>query len=731
MMLRIILISFFYFIQVSVFCQEEVISEEKFKDNSNNWLTIDNLDGLIKIQNRTFIIEPKNAPGLIARHEVKIDPNRDFSVSCSTIWTGNTENDYFGLTWGANANNKDYFFFGITANGLYSNNIFTSNKWSFPFLNAPTEYINKKGNNKIEIKKVGSIINFYINDNKVNEAKFEPLFGDGVGFYVSSKQQIIFDDLKVSYDEKQIITDKIAPVFSKENVIFEENFKDNFNNWVAFDDLSGLIKIKNNSYSIEPKNSPALIARQEVKIDPSRDFSISSSTVWNSGISNNVFGLSWGGSDSKNFHVFGITADGIYGYEINSSDVWSRPIARTPSIYINKKGNNKIEIKKVGSIIKFYINENKVNEAKFEPFFGDKVGFYVSSKQQIIFNNLKISYDERQIILDNIGPEITITEPITGRGVTIDDSEKQVLIKGKATDISGIYEVIINGNTANLNANGDFEQKINLAVGNNLIKVEAKDTKNNIGSYSFYLNGKEKVFNEITNNDAPINKIEKRLALVIGNANYEGGSAKLKNPLNDAILMSSTLENLGFEVIKRFDANKQSMEDAIREFSRKLPNFNVALFYYAGHGVQVDGMNWFIPIGAKLNEKTDCKFEAISVNFVVEEFEKYPDNVNLVILDACRSNPFRGWSRGGDQGFKAINPTRGTIISYATSEGSTASDGVGENGLFTKELVKQMNIPQSIESVFKKTRVQVLKISNGGQSPQEWTQLTGDFYFKK
>ncbi len=373
-----------------------------------------------------------------------------------------------------------------------------------------------------------------------------------------------------------------------------------------------------------------------------------------------------------------------------------------------------------------------MNEAKFEPFFGDKVGFYVSSKQQIIFDDLKVSYDERQIILDNIGPEITITEPITGRGVTIDDSKKQVLIKGKATDISsGIYEVTINGTIANLNANGDFEQKINLAVGNNSITVEAKDTKNNIGSYTFNLNRKEDTFNEIASNDAPINKIEKRLALVIGNANYEGGSAKLKNPLNDAILMSRTLENLGFEVIKRFDANKQSMEDAIREFSRKLPNFNVALFYYAGHGVQVDGMNWFIPIGAKLNEKTDCKFEAISVNFVVEEFEKYPDNVNLVILDACRSNPFRGWSRGGDQGFKAINPTRGTIISYATSEGSTASDGVGENGLFTKELVKQMNIPQSIESVFKKTRVQVIKISNGGQSPQEWTQLTGDFYFKK
>jgi uncharacterized caspase-like protein len=173
------------------------------------------------------------------------------------------------------------------------------------------------------------------------------------------------------------------------------------------------------------------------------------------------------------------------------------------------------------------------------------------------------------------------------------------------------------------------------------------------------------------------------------------------------------------------------MELAIREFSKKLPNSTVALFYYAGHGVQVDGLNYLIPTDANLNDKGDCKFEAVSVNFVVEEFEQYPDNVNIVILDACRNNPFRSWARGGERGFKAINPTSGTIIAFATSEGSTASDGTGNNGLFTQELVKQMTVPQAIESVFKKTRVQVQKLSNGAQSPQEWSQLTGDFYFNK
>ncbi len=222
---------------------------------------------------------------------------------------------------------------------------------------------------------------------------------------------------------------------------------------------------------------------------------------------------------------------------------------------------------------------------------------------------------------------------------------------------------------------------------------------------------------------------EKRLALVIGNSVY--GETNLKNPVNDANLIEGTLKNLGFEVIKRINASKTDMENAIKMFSKKLPDYNVTLFYYAGHGIQVEGMNYLIPVDAVMKEKTDCKWEAISVNYIVEEFEKYPDNTNIVILDACRNNPFISWERGGETGFKAISPASGTIISFATSEGAAASDGQGANGLFTEELVKQMIISQPIESVFKKTRVQVEKRSKNAQSPQEWSKLKGDFYFKK
>jgi hypothetical protein len=223
---------------------------------------------------------------------------------------------------------------------------------------------------------------------------------------------------------------------------------------------------------------------------------------------------------------------------------------------------------------------------------------------------------------------------------------------------------------------------------------------------------------------------EKRLALIIGNSRYKN-SAPLKNPANDANLMEGTLKNLGFQVIKRLDAGKDDMLSAIREFEDKLPDYNVALFYYAGHGNQVDGKNYLIPTDAKLEKPSDCKFEAIQVDLIVEEFERYQDNTNIVILDACRNNPFASWARGGEAGFKMMTFTSGTIVAYATSEGTTAADGKGDNGLYTEELVKQMLVPQPISSVFMNTRVQVRKLSNNAQVPSEVNKLNGDFFFKK
>jgi uncharacterized protein (TIGR02145 family) len=224
---------------------------------------------------------------------------------------------------------------------------------------------------------------------------------------------------------------------------------------------------------------------------------------------------------------------------------------------------------------------------------------------------------------------------------------------------------------------------------------------------------------------------EKRIALVIGNSAYLNGQV-LKNPVNDANLMATTLQKLGFSVVKVLNANKMQMENAILSFSRKLSGTNVALLFYAGHGIQVNGVNYLLPTDANVEDQLSVQFQAVDVGKVVSQFEAYPNNINILILDACRNNPFRSWMRSvGNRGFKAIVAPSGTLIAFATSEGSTASDGMGINGLYTQELVKQMLIPQSIETVFKKTRINVERLSSDAQSPQEWTKLKSDFYFNR
>jgi uncharacterized protein (TIGR02145 family) len=224
---------------------------------------------------------------------------------------------------------------------------------------------------------------------------------------------------------------------------------------------------------------------------------------------------------------------------------------------------------------------------------------------------------------------------------------------------------------------------------------------------------------------------EKRIALIIGNSAYLNGGA-LKNPVNDANLMATTLKSLGFEVILKTNANLKSMQTATVDFTNKIANYDVALFFYAGHGIQINGENYLIPVDAKLDDKASCQFEAFNINFINNAFQENQNHLNVMILDACRNNPFRSWMRGGSRGFQAIkNQAAGTIIAFATREGETASDGDGNNGLFTEKLVKQMKKSQNITEVFQNTRVEVLKASENTQCPQEWNMLTGNFCFFK
>jgi hypothetical protein len=223
---------------------------------------------------------------------------------------------------------------------------------------------------------------------------------------------------------------------------------------------------------------------------------------------------------------------------------------------------------------------------------------------------------------------------------------------------------------------------------------------------------------------------EQRVALVIGNSAYE--VSPLKNPVNDARDVAQTLTALGFQVIHKDNLNQVEMKRVIRDFGEKIKNGGVGLFYFAGHGVQVNGANYLIPVGAVIEKQQEVEYEAVDVGFVLAQMENAKTRMNIVILDACRNNPFARSFRSESNGLASINAPSGTLIAYATAPGSVASDGDGKNGLFTQELLFNMRtIGLGVEDVFKRARSSVREKTQGKQTPWESSSLVGDFYFTR
>lgn len=223
---------------------------------------------------------------------------------------------------------------------------------------------------------------------------------------------------------------------------------------------------------------------------------------------------------------------------------------------------------------------------------------------------------------------------------------------------------------------------------------------------------------------------EKRVALVIGNSAYR--VAPLPNPVNDARDMAQALVKLGFDVIHKENATQNEMKAAIRTFGERINSGAVGLFYFAGHGVQVNGENFLIPVNAVITKEQEIEYESVNVGLVIAQMENAKNIMNIVILDACRNNPFARSFRSDTRGLAYMSAPSGTLIAYATAPGSVASDGDGKNGLYTQELLKSMSTAGlRIEDVFKRVRVAVQKKTDNRQVPWESSSLVGDFYFLK
>ena len=222
---------------------------------------------------------------------------------------------------------------------------------------------------------------------------------------------------------------------------------------------------------------------------------------------------------------------------------------------------------------------------------------------------------------------------------------------------------------------------------------------------------------------------EKRVALVIGNGDYPAG--RLANAVLDARAMAVALRELGFEVLAHENAGYREMRRAMAAFGERLARDAVGLFYYAGHGLQVNGKNYLVPTDAEIKSERYVAAEALEAEGVLAQMQEAQTRVNIVILDACRDNPFTTRFRGLTRGLAFMAAPAGTYMAYATAPGSVAEDGEpGRNGIYTGELLKALREPGlRIEDVFKRVRIAVQSRTENRQNPWDASSMTGDFYF--
>ncbi|MDW7692552.1 caspase family protein [Flammeovirgaceae bacterium SG7u.111] len=734
--------------------QKEDIFFDGFSDNRNDWAEGNNLgNGARKgaVQNGYYYFESKTEKAGVTHKSIKLDESRDFEIEARIKFASGVETSGIGLLWGLNSDPYGDYSFFFSANGKYE---ITKYKGKYHKYKDWTEssIVRKYDYNKLTVRKKGSTMYFFMNEELVHTMGYVSFFGSKIGFQVGEKSVIHVDYLRVSYlksgssyvSNTNYNSSKGRNYYdfnsSNKRALYTQSFSsstEDFAEGTFGESNQRVAKIINGYYQWESKNESAASTWHTIKIDQSKDFEIESRIRFVRGKEASMVSMFWGRGESGYRYDLGFNGNGKITIDKYVGE-WVDFLKWQLFDGVNKTSYNKLTVRKVGNQMYFFYNEVLAHSMPFEPFYGDRIGFVCPPSSIINVDYLNVHYLEggapqevTQVVAQNTPPKLVITEPDISRGFKVVQF-KTVRVSGMATDPDGVYEVLINGMEANLQSNGFFSLDVPLAVGNNTIEVKATDVKMLAAKQTFKIERNGGAVAVQTGGGAALPP-QKRLALVVGNSNYTNGGS-LRNPLNDARSIKASLEQLGFTVLKAEDCTQSSMKRAIDEFGAKLQGYDIGLFFYAGHGIQVNGNNYLVPINAKLETANDVEYDCVRADRVLAKMESAGAKTNIVILDACRDNPFeRSWQRSAKgTGLAFMNAPSGSIIAYATAPGNTASDGYGANGLYTESLLEEMKNPNlTILQMFQRVRAKVVEKSNGKQTPWESTSLTGDFFFKK
>jgi WD40 repeat protein len=361
---------------------------------------------------------------------------------------------------------------------------------------------------------------------------------------------------------------------------------------------------------------------------------------------------------------------------------------------------------------------------------------YQTVNNRVEMWDIKQMLDEnRQSVGKSLLPKVNWETPLSNLTTPSDNFELKACIasSSKVRDVK-IYvnDKLVNPKERGLkpvvNANSceyPLSMNVRLGQGQNRVYIAATNKAGHQYSES----------RSITVGAAEVNNKEltgRQIALIIGNADYLNGG-KLANPVNDATDLGESLKQLGFEVMQKTNVDLRNMEQLVDDFTKKARYYDVAMVFYAGHGLQVEGENYLVPTDALLKEKADVKYKCLPLGMLISKMEGKA-RTNIIVLDACRNNPFeRSWSRSANgNGMAVVNAPKGTFIGFATAPGQTASDGTGKNGVFTAALLRHINTKGiSIDQLFTRINNTVDETTSGGQVPWKTSSLSGDYYFTR